>query len=267
MTSGRSPIKHQRSGLHQRTPKAKAPPANRQTTREMMLVLHQMQQESTLPVLLAKAHGLLDDMERDALAAFARHGLPDHNGRYRRAPGGVWEPVSVAPAVGSPFVQMSPVPDDVSWSYCTLAQVGELECDADSEVGFAVPILRLVADARETLAAAGQENDGLAVRACIQALSLAGARSRWTEEYKLAPLIAPTLSQDEGRRRGGENSARIKATAQRRQAREWQEQARAIENEAPGLTQEAMAIAVRKKLKLTQSTRTIIRRLKMSDSS
>jgi hypothetical protein len=145
--------------------------------------------------------------------------------------------------------------------------VGELEFDADSEVGFAVPILRLVATARETLAAAGQQNDGLAVRACIQALSLAGARSRWTEEYRLGPLIAPTLSQDEGRRRGGENAARIKATAQRRQAREWQEQARLIEKRTPGLTQEAMAIAVRKKLKLTQSTRTIIRRLKMSDSS
>lgn len=266
MTSGRSK-NHQRSGLHQRTTKAKGPPEHRQTTREMMLVLHQMQQESTLPVLLAKAHGLLDDMERDALAPFARHGLPDQNGNYRRAPGGVWEPVSVAPAVGSPVVQLNPVPEDVSWSYCTLAQVGELEFDADSEVGFAVPILRLIASARETLAAAEQANDGLAVRACIQSLSLAGARGRWAEEYKLAPLIAPQVSQKSGQKLGGETTARINAVAQRQQAREWLEQARIIEKTNPGLTQEAMAIAVRTKLKLTQSTRTIIRRLKMTDSS
>ena len=68
---------------------------------------------------------LLAEIEQDALAVYAEHGLPTRRGHYARAPGdGEWQFVAERMEVEDRWALIEEYPPDQGWKFATLPDLG-----------------------------------------------------------------------------------------------------------------------------------------------
>lgn len=189
---------------------------------------------------LEDALTLLAEIERGAIKAFARHGLPTQPGLYRQEePGGGWSPMDKPQTAEERWDMILSRPPEAGFRYLSLAEIGRLEKPGDTDVLAAAATLDRSWDLRRLL----EGPEGPELDAAILMF--------WSAAELLAVLFSGANRRNDSRQSG-------------RRAVEWEiwraEACRVWEDE-PLLSTRAVAQLVVDRLGLAESHHSVRRRL------
>lgn len=134
----------------------------------------------------------------------------------------------------------------------------------DHELGFLENILASATSAQGLLAAAKSHGEDRVAIAFLRAFNLAQAAFEWWEEFGLGDLIAPTVSQQEGRVEGGTKRGKQIEYERAPEWKRWQAAADKVWKGRPGLSKAAVARTVAIQLKLAEKPGTVAKKIKKS---
>ena len=201
---------------------------------------------------------LLDRIEAEALAIFERHDLPSTTGFYRRGPGGDWQFLGARLAPSAKWDLVLGAPPEAGWRYVRLGDIGRCEQPHNPEVMSAVRLLNALDAARTRFGGAAGGLDPVAADAFMAGMNLVLALSDVgrVSGRKLLPLPgAEALEADSPLFR------RTMSEERQWHWRQWQAEADAIWALRPDLSRRAVALRVRRNLKLAASVHSIRRRI------
>jgi len=183
---------------------------------------------------------LLTEIERGAVDAFARTGLPTEPGLYSKgSEDGVWEKLADDLPADVRWQHILDRPPEAGFRYLSLADVGRTQCPASPEIQAAAATLDRASDLRRLLregAAEGEEDPALMMF--------------WSTVELMAVLFSGGRQQDS------------RATGRRAVLWEiWRADARRVWLDQPDLSIRAVAKMVVERLSLTESPHTVRRRL------
>ncbi|WP_313045196.1 hypothetical protein [Brevundimonas sp.] len=203
---------------------------------------------------------LIDRIERDALQALDKLGLPCQSGKYFRRLGGGWQHKDAVPK--SIFDQWCV---EGGWEMKLLPQLIKSEfADTNSEAGFLVAVLEGVGVARSAITRIEKQPNVEAAIAFAAGANLVAEWLFWREEFLLGRWIAPTRLQIPGRKVGGANRAASQRPIIEAKWAQWQSCADKIWDRNPELSKSAVASLVARQVNCGTKPDTISRRIKKS---